>query len=184
MSISYKYTYILSVYVNGEAAIAVKTPWGRSAIALESPGTPRERCAIALKTPWSRNAIALESPWTPCKRRVIAVRSSCKRHERRVNAVQSPCNRFRPPWRSHGDLTTDSLRCHDVLGDCTALSRRLHGVPTAFFKGRRSHGVCNLQQNTNAVPRRFMAMPRRSHGDAGVLHGDLVTIQIAVRTPP
>jgi hypothetical protein len=27
-------------------------------------------------------------------------------------------------------------------------------------------------------------MPRRSHGDAGVLHGDLVTIQIAVRMPP
>jgi hypothetical protein len=56
------YVYYLSVYLNGEAAIAVKTPWGRNAIALESPGTPRERCVIALKTPWSRNANALESP--------------------------------------------------------------------------------------------------------------------------
>jgi hypothetical protein len=56
------YVYYLSVYSNGVAAIAVKTPWGRSAIALESPGTPRERCAIALKTPWSHNANALESP--------------------------------------------------------------------------------------------------------------------------
>jgi hypothetical protein len=181
------YVWYLSVYLNGEAAIAVKTRWGRYAIALESPGTPRERSAIALKTPWSRNANALESPWTPHKRCVIAVQSSCNRHERRVNAVQSPCNRCRSPWRSHGDLTTGSLRCHDVLGDCTALSRRLHGVPTAFFKGRRSHGVCNLQQNTNAVPRRSRrchGVSWRCHGDAGVLHGDLVTIQIAVRTPP
>jgi hypothetical protein len=56
------YVYHLSVYLNGKAAIAVKTPWGRNAIALGSPGTPRERCAIALKTPWSRNANALESP--------------------------------------------------------------------------------------------------------------------------
>jgi hypothetical protein len=31
------YVYYLSVYLNGEAAIAVKTPWGRNAIALESP---------------------------------------------------------------------------------------------------------------------------------------------------
>jgi hypothetical protein len=36
-----------------------------------------------------------------------------------------------------------------------------------------TNGVCNLQQNTNAVPRRS----RRFHDDAGVLHGDLVTIQ-------
>jgi hypothetical protein len=56
------YVYYLSVYVNGEAAIAVKTPWGRSAIALESPGTPRERRAIALTSPWSRNAFTMESP--------------------------------------------------------------------------------------------------------------------------
>jgi hypothetical protein len=56
------YVYYLSVCLNGEATIAVKTPWGRNAIALESPGTQRERCAIALKTPWSRNANALESP--------------------------------------------------------------------------------------------------------------------------
>jgi hypothetical protein len=90
----------------------------------------------------------------------IAVQLSCNRHECLVNAVQSLCNRCRPPWRSHGDLTMDSLRCHEVLGDCTALSRWLHGVPTAFFKGRRSHGICNLQQNTNAVPR----CSRRFHG--------------------
>jgi hypothetical protein len=115
------------------------------------------------------------------------VQSSCNRHERRINAVQSPCNRCRPPWRFHGDLTMDSLCCHDVLGDCTALSRRLHGVPTAFFKGRQSHGVCNLQQNTKAVPlrsRRFHSVSWQCHGGPGVLHGDLVTIQIAVRTPP
>jgi hypothetical protein len=132
---------------------------------LESPGTLRERCAIALKAPWGRNANASESPWTPC-------------------------NRCRSPWHSHGDLTTDSLRCHDVLGDCTALSRRLHGIPTAFFKGRWSHGVCNLQQNTKSAPRRY----RRLHGvswrcwrsarRSGSSHGDLVTIQIAVRTLP
>jgi hypothetical protein len=158
---------------------------------LVSPSTPRERCAIAMKTPWSRNANALASPWTPCKHCVIAVQSSCNRHERRVNAVQSPCNHCWPPWRSHCDLTTDSLRCYmyDVLGDCTALSQRLHDVPSAFFEGRRSHGVCYLQQNTNAVPRRsrrlhcFCGEPQRSYGDAGVLHVDLVTIQIAVRTP-
>jgi hypothetical protein len=48
-----------NTYLNGEAAIAVKTPWGRNAIALGSPGTARERCAIALKTPWSRNANAV-----------------------------------------------------------------------------------------------------------------------------
>jgi hypothetical protein len=29
-----------------------------------------------------------------------------------------------------------------------------------------------------------MAMPRHFHGYAGVLHGDVVTIQIAVRTLP
>jgi hypothetical protein len=102
-----------------------------------------------LKTPWSRNANALESPGTPRKRCVIEVQSPWTPRKRCEIAV------------GHlGDLTTDSLRCHNVLGDCTALSRRLHGVPTAFFKGRRSHGVCNLQQNTNAVPRRS----RRFHG--------------------
>jgi hypothetical protein len=31
------YVHYLSVYLNGEAAIAQKTPWGRNAIALESP---------------------------------------------------------------------------------------------------------------------------------------------------
>jgi hypothetical protein len=56
------YVYHLSVYLNEKATIAVKTPWGRNAFALESPGTPRERYVIALKTPWSRNANALESP--------------------------------------------------------------------------------------------------------------------------
>jgi hypothetical protein len=91
------YVYYLSVYLNGETSIAVKTTWG---------------C----------NAIALVSPWTPRKRCVIAVQSSCNCNERRVNAVQSPCNCCRPPLRSHSDLTTDSLHCHDVLGDCTALS--------------------------------------------------------------
>jgi hypothetical protein len=30
----------------------------------------------------------------------------------------------------------------------------------------------------------FLDRSRRSHGDAGVLHGDLVTIQITVRTLP
>jgi hypothetical protein len=33
----YMYVYYLSVYLNGEAAIAVKTPWGRNAVAFESP---------------------------------------------------------------------------------------------------------------------------------------------------
>jgi hypothetical protein len=54
--------YYLSIYLNGEAEIAVQTPWGRNANALVSPSTPRERCAIAMKTPWSRNANALASP--------------------------------------------------------------------------------------------------------------------------
>jgi hypothetical protein len=31
------YVYYLSVHLNGEAAIAVKTPWGHNVIALESP---------------------------------------------------------------------------------------------------------------------------------------------------
>jgi hypothetical protein len=53
---------IIYVYLNGVAANSLKTPLGRNAIALESPGTPRERCAIALKTPWSRSANALVSP--------------------------------------------------------------------------------------------------------------------------
>jgi hypothetical protein len=65
-------------------------------------------------------------PWTPRKRCAIAVGNL-------------------------GVPTATSLRCHDVLDDCIALSRRLHGVPIAFFKGRPSHGVCNLQQNTNAA---------------------------------
>jgi hypothetical protein len=115
------YVYYWSVYVNGEAAIAVKTPWGRN---------------VVMQTLWFRQECS-------------------------VNAVQSPFNRCRPPSRSHGDLTKDSLRCQGVLSYYTELSQRLHGVLTAFFKGQRSNGVCYLQQNTNAVPRRsrrFVAM--------------------------
>jgi hypothetical protein len=127
--------------------------WKLREVVMQSLWNRCERCAIALKTPWSRNANALESlcnrgavvlqsPWTPRKRCAITV--------------------------GHlGVPTATSLRCHDVLGDCTALSRRLHGVPTAFFKGRRSHGVCNLQQNANAVPRRS----RRFHGVSWQCHG-------------
>jgi hypothetical protein len=33
------------------------------------------------------------------------------------------------------------------------------------------------------IQRRFVVMPWRSHSDAGILHGDLVTIQIAMKTP-
>jgi hypothetical protein len=51
-----------------------------------------------------------------------------------------------------------------------------------FVKFAAEHKGCPSAFET--IPRRFVAMPQRSHGDAGVLHGDLVTIQIAVRTPP
>jgi hypothetical protein len=125
----------------------------------ESPWTPRDRCVIALKTPWNRNATALVSPWTPRKRCVIVVQSPWTLRKRCAIAVGHLC----VPQRPHYGLTALSRRSRRLY----ALSRRLHGVPTAFFKGWSSHGVCNLQQNTNAVPwrsRRFYSVSWRCHG--------------------
>jgi hypothetical protein len=146
------YVYYLSIYWNGEAAIAVKTPWGRNANALETPWTPLERCAIAVN--------ALVSPWTPCKRCVIAVQLSCNRYERRVNAVQIAVGHLGVP-------TATSLRCHDVLGDCIAVSRRSYcvlqrtAIPQRIICSRTQTPSLGVLGDSTAFCGDAMAIPRR-----------------------
>jgi hypothetical protein len=124
------YVYYLSIYSNGEAAIAMKTPWGRNVNALESPGhifTKLRKCKHKLRAfvcnkinkvtmgkkcttrqysgsstyLWSICTTGEYHPTGKCMQRLYLRLRSCLRTL--VNMVQECCvNAVQSPWELRG----------------------------------------------------------------------------------